>query len=229
MSPKNPDRRRAARRAAATGVAGLVGLSAAVAVPLVATDDTDSSAELLSEAPVAPTTTLSPAEQALVAYASSTPEQKAFIAWMSLTDEQRSYLTFVTASEEQRNFIVFVSSTDEERAALVNALAPPPAPKPRTAPRQQKQSEATVSGGGGSVWDSMAQCEAGGNWAANTGNGYSGGLQFAASTWRSHGGGEFAGAAHQATREQQIIVAERVLASSGWGAWPSCSRKLGLR
>ncbi|WP_040788510.1 transglycosylase family protein [Nocardia paucivorans] len=79
-----------------------------------------------------------------------------------------------------------------------------------------------------SDWDRLAQCEAGGNWAINTGNGYQGGLQFSPSTWRAHGGGEFAPTANQATREQQIAVAERVLASQGWGAWPGCSSKLGL-
>ncbi|WP_028476157.1 resuscitation-promoting factor Rpf1 domain-containing protein [Nocardia sp. CNY236] len=79
-----------------------------------------------------------------------------------------------------------------------------------------------------SDWDRLAQCEAGGNWAINTGNGYQGGLQFSPSTWNAHGGQEFAAAANQATREQQIVVAEKVLASQGWGAWPSCSAQLGL-
>jgi resuscitation-promoting factor RpfA len=77
-----------------------------------------------------------------------------------------------------------------------------------------------------STWDALAQCESGGNWSTNTGNGFSGGLQFTPSTWRSFGG---TGLAHQASRAQQIAVAERVLASQGWKAWPACSRKLGLR
>ncbi|WP_087116197.1 resuscitation-promoting factor Rpf1 domain-containing protein [Corynebacterium urinipleomorphum] len=79
-----------------------------------------------------------------------------------------------------------------------------------------------------SDWDRLAQCEAGGNWQINTGNGYYGGLQFSAGTWRAYGGGEFAALPHQATREQQIAVAERTLASQGWGAWPACSARLGL-
>lgn len=79
-----------------------------------------------------------------------------------------------------------------------------------------------------SEWEALAQCESGGNWAINTGNGYHGGLQFSPSTWNGYGGQEFAPAAYQATREQQIIVAERVLAGQGWGAWPSCSSRLGL-
>lgn len=79
-----------------------------------------------------------------------------------------------------------------------------------------------------SDWDRLAQCEAGGNWGINTGNGYQGGLQFSPSTWNAHGGGEYAATANQASREEQIVVAEKVLASQGWGAWPSCSAKLGL-
>ncbi|MDF2822882.1 MAG: Transglycosylase domain protein [Mycobacterium sp.] len=75
-------------------------------------------------------------------------------------------------------------------------------------------------------WDTVASCESGGNWAINTGNGYQGGLQFAPSTWSGHGGGEFAPSAHMATKEEQIAVAERVLASQGKGAWPVCGRGL---
>ncbi len=78
----------------------------------------------------------------------------------------------------------------------------------------------------GGTWDQLAQCESGGNWSANTGNGFSGGLQFAPGTWRANGG---SGSAANASREQQIAVAQRVLASQGWGAWPACSRRLGLR
>jgi hypothetical protein len=79
-----------------------------------------------------------------------------------------------------------------------------------------------------SDWDRLAQCESGGNWAINTGNGYHGGLQFAPSTWNAYGGGDYAPTAAEASREQQIAVAERVLAGQGWGAWPSCSSSLGL-
>jgi len=76
------------------------------------------------------------------------------------------------------------------------------------------------------VWDRVAQCESGGNWNINTGNGFSGGLQFTPSTWRAFGG---TGSAHRASREQQIAVAERVLAAQGWNAWPVCSKKAGAR
>ncbi|TAM71574.1 transglycosylase family protein [Mycobacterium sp.] len=75
-------------------------------------------------------------------------------------------------------------------------------------------------------WDQVARCESGGNWGINTGNGYHGGVQFSASTWASHGGGEYAPSAELATKEQQIAVAERVLATQGRGAWPVCGRPL---
>jgi LysM repeat protein len=74
-------------------------------------------------------------------------------------------------------------------------------------------------------WDALAQCESGGNWNTNTGNGYTGGLQFSSSTWAAYGG---TGSAADASREQQIAVAEQVQASQGWGAWPSCAAQLGL-
>lgn len=79
-----------------------------------------------------------------------------------------------------------------------------------------------------SDWDRLAHCESGGNWGINTGNGYEGGLQFSSGTWNANGGGEYAPTANHASREQQIAVAERVLARQGWGAWPSCSSALGL-
>ncbi len=77
-----------------------------------------------------------------------------------------------------------------------------------------------------SEWDRVASCESGGNWGINTGNGYHGGLQFSQGTWAAHGGGEYASSANQATRDQQIAVAERVLATQGRGAWPVCGRGL---
>ncbi|MDT0437599.1 transglycosylase family protein [Streptomyces sp. NPDC005840] len=80
---------------------------------------------------------------------------------------------------------------------------------------------------GGGVWDRIAQCESGGNWHINTGNGYFGGLQFSASTWRAYGGSAYAATADGATREQQIAVATKVQGAQGWGAWPVCSGRAG--
>jgi uncharacterized protein YabE (DUF348 family) len=101
-------------------------------------------------------------------------------------------------------------------------------------PTAEKSSSGSSSGSSssssstpsGSVWDKLAQCESGGNWSINTGNGYYGGLQFSLSTWRAYGG---SGMPHQASREQQIAIAKKLQADAGWGSWPACSSKLGLR
>ncbi|MFE9775494.1 transglycosylase family protein [Streptomyces sp. NPDC005931] len=79
----------------------------------------------------------------------------------------------------------------------------------------------------GGVWDRIAQCESGGDWHINTGNGYYGGLQFSASTWRAYGGTAYAPTADRATRAQQIAVATKVQRAQGWGAWPTCSARAG--
>lgn len=78
-------------------------------------------------------------------------------------------------------------------------------------------------------WDRMAKCESGGNWRANTGNGYYGGLQFSRRTWLAFGGRAYAATANKATRLQQITIAEKVLDTQGWKAWPACSRRIGVR
>ncbi|MER6108680.1 transglycosylase family protein [Streptomyces hirsutus] len=77
-----------------------------------------------------------------------------------------------------------------------------------------------------SEWETVAQCESGGNWSINTGNGYYGGLQFSASTWAGYGGTAYAGTADQASKAQQIEIAEKVLAGQGKGAWPVCGKSL---
>jgi resuscitation-promoting factor RpfB len=79
----------------------------------------------------------------------------------------------------------------------------------------------------GSIWDAIAGCEAGGNWAINTGNGYYGGVQFDQGTWERNGGLRFAPRADLATREEQIAIAEVTRQRQGWGAWPVCSGRAG--
>lgn len=93
-------------------------------------------------------------------------------------------------------------------------MAPPPAPDVPPPPPAPKAYSVN--------WDAIAQCESGGNWAINTGNGYSGGLQFTSGTWHANGG---SGSAAGASREEQIRVAENVLRSQGIGAWPVCGRR----
>ncbi|MEW1643328.1 transglycosylase family protein [Streptomyces sp. NPDC091219] len=77
-----------------------------------------------------------------------------------------------------------------------------------------------------SEWDAVAQCESGGNWSINTGNGYYGGIQFSASTWAAYGGTAYASTANLATKAQQIAIGEKVLAAQGKGAWPTCGTGL---
>ena len=102
--------------------------------------------------------------------------------------------------------------------------APPPTEPPPPPPPD--------SGGGlgdpnsYATWDALAQCESGGDWHINTGNGYYGGLQFSLGTWQAVGG---TGYPHEASRETQITMGQRLYASSGWGAWPACTAALGWR
>ena len=117
--------------------------------------------------------------------------------------------------EEESNDVIKEDVHTEPIAALIARGTKPKSTAPAVAE--------------GSVWDAIAQCEATGNWSINTGNGFSGGLQFTPSTWAAFGGNEYAPQAWQATREQQIAVAQKVQAAQGWGAWPACTAKLGLR
>ena len=103
--------------------------------------------------------------------------------------------------------------------ATLISVASAPAP-----PRLQR----VAASGGDGVWDDLARCESGGNWAINTGNGYYGGLQFSLGTWEQYGGTEFAAYPHQATRGEQINVAERLRTARGYAPWPACRAKLGL-
>ena len=151
----------------------------------------------------------------------------------------------VTESE-----VVSEEITSEPTTKVVaEGTKPAPRPEPRqndSANRSSERSSSTSSsssssssGGNtgasapsapsGSVWDRLAQCESGGNWSINTGNGYYGGLQFSKSTWLAFGGGKYAPTANLASRSQQIDIAKKTQAAQGWGAWPSCTSKLGIR
>jgi Transglycosylase-like domain/LysM domain len=113
------------------------------------------------------------------------------------------------------------------RAAQAAIPAPPPAPAAVSVTQASPSAAASVStaapaSSGGANWSAIAACESGGNWSASTGNGFYGGLQFTEQTWLGYGGGQYASSANQATKAQQIAVAERVLAGQGIGAWPTC-------
>jgi len=117
-----------------------------------------------------------------------------------------------------------VTATGQVSSTPPGPSAPAPVPAPATGPGS-KAAVAEVR-----VWDSLAHCESGGNWASNTGNGLYGGVQLDQGGWLRHGGGRYAPLPSGATREQQIIVAEKVRAGvGGFSAWSSCARRLGLR
>jgi uncharacterized protein YabE (DUF348 family) len=125
-----------------------------------------------------------------------------------------------------------VTTPARTRVVLVGTKAPKPAQAPKASKPARSSSGGSGSGSSapsvasGSVWDRIAACESGGNWSINTGNGFYGGLQFTLSTWHGYGG---TGMPNQASRAAQIAVAKRIQAAQGWGAWPACTAKLGIR
>lgn len=118
----------------------------------------------------------------------------------------------LTSREIPSNVVAAAPAAAETYEASYTSYSAPPAP-------------AAAPVASGSVWDQLAACESGGNWSINTGNGYYGGLQFSQSSWTAAGG---SGSPQDASREEQIRVASNLQAMQGWGAWPSCSAKLGL-
>jgi len=113
---------------------------------------------------------------------------------------------------------------DEYLAAEAERNSPHP-PDDVAKPQSATPPVTSVSG----VWDRLAYCESRGNWHTNTGNGYYGGLQEDMTFWRNHGGLAYASRPDLASPAAQVAVAQRGLSSQGWGAWPACSRALGLR
>jgi resuscitation-promoting factor RpfB len=133
------------------------------------------------------------------------------------------------AAYKQAQLDAFFAELQRQEAAR-KAQEAQKAEQARTAARAAQNAPQATSGVSGSVWDRLAQCETGGNWSHPTvSGGFSGGLMFHYATWNAYGGQTYASTASGATREQQIIVAEKILAAGGWGQWPGCSRKLGLR
>jgi len=105
---------------------------------------------------------------------------------------------------------------------------PPPAPEPPARPRPQPTPTGVLVTGtsvSGGVWAALRDCESGGNYADDTGNGYYGAYQFTAGTWHSLG---FGGLPSEAAPALQDHAAQALQARSGWGQWPACSRALGL-
>ncbi len=152
------------------------------------------------------------------------------------SDHQTTYVRLYDANEEVKHpdvinpgQVLRIPAADEQLTSRPLPTAAVPA-QPAAAQTTSVQSKPRVSSAStpanAGVWDQLARCESGGNWAINTGNGYYGGLQFTLSSWQAAGG---SGYPHQASREEQIARAEVLLQRQGWGAWPACTAKLGLR
>jgi resuscitation-promoting factor RpfB len=120
-----------------------------------------------------------------------------------------STTTTTKAPKKTAHKVVPTTKTAETTAKKRTRVASAPQPK--------------VSNAG--VWDRIAECESGGNWSINTGNGYYGGLQFDIGTWLSNGGGQYAPRADLATRSQQIAIAEKLRAARGFAPWPVCGKR----
>lgn len=116
--------------------------------------------------------------------------------------------------------------TAQANAPSPGASAPAPAAVPHPARAYSAQTAPAATVAESSVWDRLAACESGGNWAINTGNGFYGGVQFTLSSWRGVGG---SGYPNLASKSEQIARAQALQARQGWGAWPACAAKLGLR
>jgi len=232
------------RRALQVGVAGAVALSASIVVPAaLAQSEPDTtavaSAVINTSTSIAPTTTTTTRvpERATTTTVSApvvtTPPPPP-----APTPEELAQASLASATPEERLAFQLYVMTNAERAAFAAYLSPPLPPAPAPAPEpeyvveyvEQVPSAEAPPVANGDVWDRLAQCEANGDWHINTGNGYSGGLQFHPGTWLASGGGQYAPQAYLATREQQIAVAENVLAAAGgrFTPWPGCRAKLGL-
>ncbi len=161
-------------------------------------------------------------------------------------------ITTVDGEEEDNEKISEEVVTEPRDRVVLVGTKPPPPPPPPPAPASSSNSTSSSSSSSSSgssssssssgsssssspssssssgtgVWDRLAGCESNGRWSANTGNGYYGGLQFLPSTWRSVGG---SGMPHEASKAEQIKRGQILQQRSGWGQWPACSRKLGLR
>ena len=161
--------------------------------------------------------------------------------------QQGDYLEKIASENQTTSLRLFYANTDISTPDLIypdqklrvptneETLTPREVPTnqaiPTPTPAQGAQAARPVAAANfapsdGSVWDQLAACEAGGNWAINTGNGYYGGLQFSLGSWQSVGG---SGLPSEASREEQIQRGQMLQARSGWGAWPACSARLGLR
>jgi hypothetical protein len=175
------------------------------------------------------------------ALAAATSVALAFSATAETDDEIDDDTTVRTVTVSADDVVAVALERAELADALTEALEarteltatapppppPPPEPEPEPEPSRSRSRARAASGPvSNATWDRVAQCESGGNWSINTGNGYYGGLQFNIDSWRWVGG---SGYPHEASKAEQIHRANLLWERQGWNAWPSCSRQLGLR
>ncbi len=157
-----------------------------------------------------------------VATAAPTAEESSTTAWQIAPPTTEAPTTTTTAAPTTTTAPP-TTEAPPTTAAPMRAMAAPAPPPPTPAP-PPPPSSAYGDPNDPASWDRLAQCESGGNWAMNTGNGYYGGLQFSLATWQDVGG---TGYPHQASKAEQIKRGKILQARSGWEAWPGCSRELG--
>jgi hypothetical protein len=222
VSPKVPSRRRRLGLAA-VAVAAVVAL---VGTPVVAgLSGGDDNTE----------TSTAAAEKTDLAFSELVTALRATSTSTSTSTTAAPTTTTTVPLDPMALFFGWYNSLDAQGLAnweqWTNPPPPPPAPAPAPAPAPEPvyESAPAPAVSGDSVWDALAQCESGGNWSINTGNGFYGGIQFMHQTWVNMGGRQYAEYPHEASREQQIEVATRLQAQYGWGQWPACTSKLGLR
>ena len=226
-----PFRERRARRVGELALAGAVALSVIVTPGLLHGRGTRSNqAAAVATAATRPSTTKSTPKKTRHLPRHHHRTSTDALRPSTVSDEQAFRHLWAT-SATFRMRVAYAHATPRQRAALNSFLHPHPAtPAPRrvviVTPVARPSAPAPAVSGW-TVWDTIAACESSGNWHDNTGNGYSGGLQFSPSTWLGYGGGQFAAYAWQASREQQIVVAERIHAAQGsFRAWPVCGTRV---
>lgn len=203
--------RRSVQRMVAAGA--VVALATGLATIEALADDT-------SDEPEVRTVNIAASEELQLAVDAQTPELTPEIR-DALDDYQQRLEEGRDEAEAAAAEVVAAEAAEAEaaeaEAAAAEAAEPEPEPEPAPAPSGAVDP---------ATWDRLAQCESGGNWSIDTGNGFYGGLQFTVDSWQWVGG---SGYPHHASKQEQIARAEILLERQGWQAWPSCSRQLGLR
>jgi len=132
--------------------------------------------------------------------------------------------SLATPADIQVPTVSVAPTTTTTAAAPATTVAPPPPPTTASPAPQPAERSTAGDPNDPASWERLAQCESGGNWATNTGNGYYGGIQFSLASWRNVGG---TGYPHEASKETQIEMGKRLYAQGGWGHWPGCTRSFG--